>query len=350
MKPVLAIIFGGVTEHEISLQSAMHVIENIDHSRYDVLQIGIDQTGNMYAGPQTLMTLKHNLDRNTLAPCTISTNGHFPGVMIFPKDKPSVFQKVDLFLPLTQGPLGEDGTLQGVLEYSKVPYLGSGVLGSSLAMDKIVTKKLFATYRLPQVPFLPLRKDEIQTDILSVCDLITRDLHFPLYVKPANLGSHLGMRKVTNLGKLEDALEHACQYSDRIIVEQGLSNIRELSCAVIGTHHLETSKVGEVTSAGEFYDNDAQYHGESTQALIPAPLDMHMATEIQGLAQQAFHILHLRGMARVDFFLNGDQIFINNVSTIPSFSKNSLFCKLFANEGFDIKQLIQKLIDISLQA
>jgi D-alanine-D-alanine ligase len=351
MKPVLAIIFGGATaEHEISLLSAMHVIENIDHSRYDVLQIGIDQESNMYAGPQVLMTLKHNLDRSSLAPCMISTNGHFPGVMIFPPGKPAVFQKVNIFFPLTHGPLGEDGTLQGVLEYSKVPYVSSGVLGSALAMDKIISKKIFATYRLPQVPFLPFRRDEIQTDLLSVCDAITRDLHFPLYVKPANLGSHLGIRKVTNLGKLEDALEYACKYSDRIIVEQGLGNIRELSCAVIGDYHLEISKVGEVTSASEFYDKDTKYHGEAAQVLIPAPLDSHIVAEIQSMAQQAFRILHLRGMARIDFFLNGNQVFINNVNTIPSFSSTSLFCKLFASEGIDIKQLIQKLIDISLQA
>ncbi len=349
MKPVIAIIFGGVTaEHQLSLLSAMHVIENINHAVYDVLQIGVDTDGTMYAGPHVLMTLKHDLSRHELAKCTISTSGDLKGVFILPTGKANVFQKIDLFFPLIHGPYGEDGTLQGIFEYSHVPYVGSGVLGSALGMDKIVMKKLFATYRLAQVPFLPFTKEEIQTDILTVRETITQDLRFPLFVKPANFGSSIGIKKVSNIGKLEDALEFACTYSDRIIVEQGLTNARELECAVIGTNHLETSNVGEVTSRGEFYDGAAQYHSDQTQVIIPAPLDHQTTAEIKSMALKAFKIMHLRGLAKIDFFLINEQILINEVNTLPSFTANGMLCKLFGSAGIDTKQLIQKLIDISL--
>ncbi len=350
MKPVIAIIFGGESpEHEISLLSAIHVIENINHDQYDVLQIGIDKDGTMYAGPQVLMTLKHNQPREALAHCSISTSAHLPGVFILPRNKPSVFQKVDLFFPVTHGPKGEDGTLQGVLEYSHLPYVGSGVLGSALGMDKIVMKKVFATYRLPQVPFLPFTKAEIETDILTVCEQITQNLHYPLFVKPANLGSSLGIKKVTSLGKLEDALEHAITFSNRVIVEQGLANVRELECGVIGHQHLEVSKVGEIISGAEFYDFHSKYSSDNTQTLIPAPIDNHLSKEIQNLSQKAFRLLNLKGLARIDFFLSNDQLLINEVNTLPGFTPKSMFTKLFASDGIDSKQLIQKLIDISLK-
>lgn len=335
MKPVIAIIFGGQSaEHEHSLRSAMHVIENINHSIYDVLQIGIDTDGTMYAGPQVLMTFKHNQSRNSLAQCSISTTSHLPGVMIIPQGKPSIFQKIDLFLPIIHGAKGEDGTLQGILEYTKVPFLGSHVLGGALAKDKIVMKKLLATYGLPQVPFLPFTKEDITTDILTVSETITQNLHYPLLVQPANFDSSSHPKKVTTLGGLEDALEQVISLHDRIIVEQSIPNVRHLSCAIIGKRHLEVSRVGERLG--------------DTESIIPAPLDSHTTAEIQNLAKKVFQMLDLQGVAQVDLLFTPEQLFIDQVHTLPGLEAQDMFCKLFASEGVDNKQLIQRLIDISL--
>lgn len=351
MKPIIAVIFGGTSqEHDISLLSAMSLIENMNHDLYDVLQIGIAKNGDLYVGPDVLLKLKHNKDTEELTPCSISTNPQFPGVFILTKDKTHVFQKVDLFFPLVHGPKGEDGTLQGVLEYSGVPYVGSSVLGSAIGMDKIMMKKVFATYRLPQVPFLPFTKKQIETDVISVKEEILADLQYPIFVKPANLGSSIGIKKVKTNGKLEDALEEACQYSDRIIVEQGISDMREVECAVIEGEHLETSAVGEVISSGEFYDYEAKYHDEKTQMIIPALLDKITIASIQDMAKQAFGILHLRGLARVDFFVTPNAILINEVNTLPGFTPTSMYPRLFAASGKDLKQLIQQLIDHALIA
>ncbi|MBP6084850.1 D-alanine--D-alanine ligase [Candidatus Gracilibacteria bacterium] len=350
MKPIIAIIFGGVSaEHEVSLLSAIQVIEHIDHNQYDILQVGIDKDGTMYAGPQVLSVLKHNKDRAMLTKCTISTTHHFPGVLIMPENKPMVFQPVSLFFPLTHGAKGEDGTLQGVLEYSQVPYVGSQVLGSALGMDKIAMKKLFATYRLPQVPFLPFTKREISNDIISVREDIVANLHFPVFVKPANLGSSIGIRKATTTGELEDALEHAIRLSDRIIVEQGLIDMRELECAVLGDHTLTVSTVGEVVSGNELADYQLNHENSHLQVIIPALIDKVTQQEVQALAKQAFQLLNLRGMATIDFFMTHNQLMINKVSTIPEFTAAGMFARLFAAADIDMKELIQKLITISLE-
>ncbi len=349
MKKVIAVIFGGQSdEYDISLLSAMNVIEHIDHHQYDILQIGITKKGEMYAGPQVLLNLKHNRDIESLTPCSISSNHQYPGVFIITKSGQHVFQKVDLFFPLTHGPKGEDGTLQGMLEYSGVPYVGSGVLGSALGMDKIVMKKIFATYRLPQVPFLPFTKEQIQTDIISVKEEILTNLTYPLFVKPANLGSSIGVKKVKTSGKLEDALFYACQYSDRIIVEQGLKNMREMECAVFEGAHLETSTVGEVIANREFYDYKAKYNDDSTQMIIPALTDKVTISTIQSISKQVFSMLHLKGLARVDFFVTSDAVFINEVNTLPGFTPTSMYTRLFAASGKDINQLIAAIIDRAL--
>lgn len=350
MKPVIAVIFGGTSdEHDISLLSAMNIIENIDHSHYDILQIGISKQGKMYVGPNVILSFKHNSHIEELTPCSISTNSLYPGVFILNKENAHVFQKVDLFFPIVHGTKGEDGTLQGILEYTTVPYVGSGVLGSALGMDKIAMKKIFATYRIPQVPFLPFTKTQIQIDIISVKEEILANLQYPLFVKPANLGSSIGVQKVKTNGKLEDALEEACKYSDRIIVEQGISKMREMECAVIeNNHQIETSVVGEVIPTGEFYDFESKYHTDGAQMIIPALTDKVTLSTIQSLAKQAFQLLDLRGLARVDFFVTEEAIFINEVNTLPGFTNMSMFTRLFASQGRDIKMIVQELINSAL--
>lgn len=349
MKKVIAIIFGGQSdEYDISLSSAMNVVEHIDHDTYDILQVGINKDGRMFAGPNVLLSLKHKRDLDKLTACTISTNKEHPGVFILTKSGQHVFQKVDLFFPLTHGPKGEDGTLQGVLEYSGVPYVGSNVLGSALGMDKIVMKKIFATYRLPQVPFLPFTKKQITDDIISVKEEILANLSYPLFVKPANLGSSIGVKKVKTSGKLEDALLYACKYSDRIIVEQGIKNMREMECAILESDQLDASTVGEVISSREFYDYKAKYNDDSTQMIVPALTDKVTISTIQSMAKKAFTILHLRGLARVDFFVTAKDVFINEVNTIPGFTPTSMYTRLFAASGKDIHALIQEIVSHAL--
>ncbi len=349
MKPIIGIIFGGTSlEHEISLLSAVTIIENIDHDKYDILQIGITLDGKVYVGPEVLMSMRHKKEMTGLARGTISTNAEFPGVFILTSDGQHVFQKVDLFFPMTHGTFGEDGTLQGVLEYSRVPYVGSRVLGSALGMDKIIMKKVFATYRLPQVPFLPFTKEQIKTDIIAVRDEILANLHYPIFVKPANLGSSIGVKKVKTNGALQDALEQTTEHSHRIIVEQGISNMREIECAVIGTRKIDTSTVGEVTHTAEFYDYKAKYEDEDTQMIIPAILDKVTISDIQSMAKKAVEILDMRGLARVDFFVTQDEIYINEVNSLPGFTAVSMYPRLFESQGMSIKDLIQRLIDDAL--
>ncbi|MBI4835715.1 MAG: D-alanine--D-alanine ligase [Candidatus Abawacabacteria bacterium] len=347
MKPIIAVIFGGVSvEHKISLLSAMNVIEHINHEVYDILQIGIAQDGKMYVGPEVLLSLQHNKPLEHLPQCIISTNQCLPGIHIFSKGKDTFQQKVDLFFPVVHGTQGEDGSLQGILEYTGIPYIGSHVLGSALGMDKIIMKKVFATYRLPQVPFLPFTKKQINTDIISVKEEILANLRYPLFIKPANLGSSIGVKKVKTNGKLEDALEEACHFSERVIVEQGLTNIREIECAVLETEgELATSMVGEVIPSGEFYDYDAKYNDENTQMIIPALLDKVTTSNIQKMAKDVFTMLDLRGVARVDFFVNDEQIFINEVNTLPGLTAASMYPRLFAAQGMNIETLLQKMID-----
>ncbi len=349
MKPIIGIIFGGKSlEHDVSLLSAVNIIENVDHDKYDILQIGISKEGKMYVGPEVLMSMRHKKDLNTLAQGIISTNQEYPGVFIFTGEGQHVFQKIDLFFPIIHGTSGEDGTLQGVLEYSHVPYVGSRVLGSALGMDKIVMKKVFATYRLPQVPFLPFTKEQIKNDMLNVTDEILANLHYPIFVKPANLGSSIGVTKVKTNGELQDALDQTIEHSHRVIVEQGISNMREIECAVIGTKKAETSSVGEVLHSNEFYDYQAKYEDDRTQNIIPAILDKITTSDIQAMAKKAFEILDMRGLARVDFFVTPDQIFINEVNSLPGFTGMSMYPRLFESQGMTIKGLIQRLIDDAL--
>lgn len=349
MKPIIGIIFGGTSlEHAVSLLSAVTIIENIDHDKYDILQIGIALDGKIYVGPEVLMSLRHKKDMTGLAQGTISTNAEFPGVFIFTGDGQHVFQKVDLFFPITHGTFGEDGTLQGALEYSHVPYVGSRVLGSALGMDKIIMKKIFATYRLPQVPFLPFTKEQIKTDIIAVRDEILSNMHYPIFVKPANLGSSIGVKKVKTNGDLQDALDQTTEHSNRIIVEQGVANMREIECAVIGTRKIDVSTVGEVIHKAEFYNYKAKYEDTNTQMIIPAILDKVTISDVQSMAKRAFEILDLRGLARVDFFITPDELFINEVNTLPGFTADSMYPRLFESQGMSIKDLVQRLIDDAL--
>ncbi len=257
---------------------------------------------------------------------------------------------IDVIFPVLHGPYGEDGTLQGMLEMASIPYVGCGVLGSALGMDKEKMKMIFATVGLPNVNYVVFKRSRWERDPVAVLDKVEQQIGYPNFVKPVNLGSSVGVSKAHNREELAQAFSIAAEYDNKIIVEQGI-NCRECECAVLGNDEPIVSVVGEIIAGNEFYDYNAKYINNTSQAIIPADISLDVAQEIRRYAIEAFLALDLSGLARVDFFIEKEtgKIYINEVNTLPGFTQISMYPKLWEASGLPYKELLDRLIELALE-
>jgi D-alanine-D-alanine ligase len=351
----VAVLFGGQSaEHDVSLRSAQTVIGALDKDRYEVTQIGITREGRWLAGGEPMATL------TAVSPMFLTTktqNGNgshanLPAIdpsapMTFP---PDVSDGVDVVFPVLHGPYGEDGTVQGMLELTGLPYVGSGVLGSAVAMDKIMTKTVLAQAGIPQLPWVQVSRKEWEREPDAWEELIGERLGFPCFTKPANLGSSVGISKVHGPDELHDALAAAAHYDRKIVVEQGVDG-REIELSVMGNDDPIASIAGEVRPSTEFYDYNAKYIDDTAQLIIPAEIDPDLLGQLQELAIDAFKALDLAGLARVDFFVERgtDRIFLNEINTLPGFTSISMYPMLWAASGVPLPELCDRLVEFALE-
>jgi D-alanine-D-alanine ligase len=362
----IGILFGGRSgEHEVSLVSAASILRAIDRKKYDVIPIGITKDGHWLPAAES----QHLLEGNA-APFQLSasaTNGAGADLL---KQSSDIAGKLDVIFPVLHGTFGEDGTIQGMLELADIPYVGSGVLGSAASMDKDVMKRLFSTAGLPQTPWIALTRTQWRTDPRHCTKKIEAALKYPLFVKPANLGSSVGISKVHNRAELAPAMNMAAEYDRKLVIEQGVggpgAKPRELEVSVLGNDAPTASLVGEIVPDREFYDYASKYDSASTsQPEIPAHLTAAQAKQIRAMAVAAFRACDCAGLARVDFLMEPapaptksrskpkePAIFLNEINTIntmPGFTSISMYPKLWAATGLPYKDLIDRLISLALE-
>lgn len=347
----LGVIFGGRSgEHEVSLRSARSVVDAIDRSRYDVVLIGID-----HAGRWRRLAESEFLALTGGSPRALAAEG----VPIAPAPVPAAAAPpaaateappLDVVFPVLHGPFGEDGTMQGFLDLADLPYVGAGVLGSAVGMDKDVQKRLLREAGLPLLPFVTLRRHEIARDPAAPA-AAARDLGFPVFVKPANLGSSVGVSKVDTPADLAAAVELALAYDDKILIERGIA-AREIECAVLGNDEPQASIAGEIVASAGFYSYEAKYVDPDGAALhIPARIPDDLAERVRALSVRVFRVLECAGMARVDFLLDRDsgELWVNELNSIPGFTSISMYPKLWERSGLPYSALIDRLIGLAIE-
>lgn len=347
----IGIIFGGrSSEHEVSLASAMSVITYLDKEKYEIIPIGITKDGQWIAGttPVQLLQEEQNAHKGIHAPTTTHLMTEPHPVSLSPGLPLLLSEKLDVIFPVLHGTNGEDGTVQGFLELADIPYVGCGVLGSALGMDKDKMKLLCRAVGLSTVETFVCRRSELKSTPEQVMDTIEHQIGYPCFTKPANGGSSIGISKVYNRTELAPALQLAARYDTKVIVEHAI-RCRELSCAVIGNDNPIASLVGEAIFNHDFYDYNTKYLNSTSYTTVPADIPKKFSDEIRFQALQAFRALDLSGLARVDFFLDTEtgQILINEVNTFPSFTKQCLYPKLCETIGLPYPLLLEYLIDLA---
>ena len=350
----VGVIFGGRSgEHEVSLASAASVLSAIDPARYEVVPMGITQDGQWLVGGDPLRALAEAAGVPLALPpagptgvaagralARVATAGGLPA---------GPAASLDVIFPLVHGPYGEDGTLQGLLELADVPYVGAGVLASAVGMDKATMKDVFRAHGLPVVPHLVVRDHEWRREPGPWRRRVAEELGYPCFVKPANLGSSVGISKVTGEPALEAAVETAFAHDRKILVERGVVG-REIEVSVLGNDEPEASVPGEVLPGREWYDYEAKYTDGIAKLLIPAPLSAGLTAEFRRLAVAAFRAIDGAGLARVDFFLDADDtIWVNEINTIPGFTRFSAYPRLWEASGLPYRALVDRLITLALE-
>jgi len=346
----LAILFGGQSaEHEVSLQSARNVAAAIDRQKYDVVLVGIDKKGRwflneeskflLHADSPKLIKLQKAGDSLALVP------GEKAG-QLFSSSGEQAVGRIDVVFGVLHGPFGEDGTVQGLLKLANIPFVGAGVLGSAVGMDKDVMKRLLREAQIPIAKFLVFKKsgaDEIDFDAAK------DNLGLPIFVKPANLGSSVGISKVKSEDQFREAVSLAFEYDNKILVEECVVG-REIECAVLGNDDPIASVPGEIIPQHEFYSYEAKYIDEAGALLdVPAKLSNNITKKVQEYAIRAFEALCCEGMARVDFFVKDNDVIVNEINTIPGFTRISMYPKLWAATGISYPQLIDRLIELAIE-
>jgi D-alanine-D-alanine ligase len=343
----VGVLFGGRSgEHEVSLASAASVIRGLDPDKYEAVPIGISKDGHWLVGEGAVKMLPEVLKGGRRVMLTADPTE----AAIVPLDRGAGAQRLDVVFPVLHGTYGEDGTIQGMLDLAGLPYVGAGVLGSAVGMDKDVSKKLFEAAGIPVVPWVAVQRWEWEKDPEAVRTRIEQEFAYPVFVKPATLGSSVGMTKVHNAEELGSALDLACEFGMKVMVEKAV-DAREIEVSVLGNHEPQASVPGEIIPHREFYDYTAKYLEDGTQLVIPAVLKPAQVQKIQALAVKAFRAVELTGMARVDFFLEkkGTKLYLNEVNTIPGFTSISMYPKLWEASGIGFRELIDKLIELAFE-
>ncbi|MAF13310.1 MAG: D-alanine--D-alanine ligase A [Parcubacteria group bacterium] len=332
----VGVIFGGKSgEHEVSIVSAQSVMKALDRKKYQVIPIGITKDGK-WITTNPVISLKSGKIKEK-------------GAELIPD---SLLKRFDVVFPVLHGSYGEDGTVQGMLEMADIAYVGAGVLGSAVAMDKVVQKQLCDQVKIPSVKYdWFLAKDWKNNKSKILKQIKGRGLKFPMFAKPANLGSSVGISKCHNHKELILGVNDAVKYDTKVIVEQGIDNAHEIEIAVLGNDNPKTSVPGEIISSNEFYDYDAKYVDGSSEEVIPAKLPNKVIKQIQVYAVEAFKVLNLSGMARIDFLVTkkGHKVYLNEANTIPGFTSISMYPKLWQASGLAYSKLLEKLIDLAIE-
>ena len=373
----VGILFGGRSgEHEVSLLSAASVVNAIDKSKYDVVPIGITKEGRWltaHHAERLLRGEKHHEERHLRAGDPDATPGAavlakgedvlvppVPETALAPLQGSGVHHsaspiEVDVIFPVLHGTFGEDGTIQGLLELADIAYVGAGVLGSAAGMDKDVMKRLFAAAGLPIVKHITILRSQWQDDPKGVRRMVEKKLKYPVFVKPANLGSSVGITKAHGRSELAGALDEAAKFDRKLIVEEGVGGAkhkaRELECSVLGNDRPEASVVGEVVPGKEFYDYEAKYLSEGSQLHIPAKISKRQMKQVQQMAVGAFQAVDASGLSRVDFLMDpkSRKVYVNEINTMPGFTSISMYPKLWAASGLEYPKLIDRLIQLGLE-
>jgi len=369
----VGVIYGGRSgEHEVSVASAASIIKHLDRTRYDPVPIRIEKDGRWTLAdkPPSVIKAADVIETARLQAARPTRPGREAHIVAHPgddtvltierRDGGAVTEQgtsavvtglgLDVIFPVLHGPYGEDGTVQGLLELANVPYVGAGVLGSAVGMDKAVMKQLFAACGLPQVKYLVTIRREWERDGAGITARVERELGYPVFVKPANLGSSVGISKARNGTELAEAVRTAAEFDRKIVIEAAVPQAREIEVAVLGNDDPEASIAGEIVPSREFYDYEAKYLDEGSQPLIPAPITEAQMAEVRRMAIAAYRAVDCAGMARVDFLMNGDTgaLFLNEVNTIPGFTTISMYPKLWEATSLPYAELIDRLIALAL--
>lgn len=344
----LAVVFGGMsTEHDVSIVSGTSVIKNLDKQKYDIYPIYIGKTGYWYTYTPTKRVYKVG-DR-------IDNISSLASPLQY-------LSKMDCIFPVLHGLYGEDGTIQGLFELTKVPYVGCKVLASSISMDKAYTKIIFEKAGLDQAKYIYIREnngeyiyvdekfDETICTLEEVTKIIEKKLKYPMFVKPSNSGSSVGINKARNTQELEEAVIYATKFDKKILIEEGI-NGREVECAVLGNEEVEASCIGEVLSSEEFYSFDSKYNNNESRTQIPAYIPKEISDKIRKSAIKAFKAVNGSGLSRVDFFIENEtnRIIINEINTLPGFTNISMYPKLFETVGISYSELLDKIIQLAIK-
>jgi D-alanine-D-alanine ligase len=360
----VGVIYGGRSgEHEVSIASAAAVVQNLDKQRYEAIPIRIEKDGRWLIAdrlPSSSSAAEVIADQSRHATTRLGRGGREAHLLAHPGDEqimtiergatPAITGLgLDVVFPVLHGPYGEDGTVQGLLELANIPYVGAGVLASAVAMDKAVAKLVFAARGLPQADYIEFLRHSWISDPGRITAEVGSRLGYPVFVKPANLGSSVGISKVKGEGELPVAIELALQYDRKVVVEAAVPNAREIEIAVLGNENPEVSVPGEVLPSREFYDFEAKYLDDHSQLIIPAELPAAVAAEVARLAIEAFRALDCAGMARVDFLMDGGTgaLFLNEINTIPGFTTISMYSKMWAASGVAYPELLDRLIALA---
>jgi D-alanine-D-alanine ligase len=342
----VAVVFGGRSgEHEVSLVSASSVMKAMDRKKYDIIPIGITHEGKWLASGDPMSLLKSK-KKGSSKKALLSLDPEKPFILTDRKKK----LEIDVIFPVLHGTFGEDGTIQGLFEMIDIPYVGAGVMASSVGMDKGVMKSLFKHKRIPTPDFTVVKKTEWKKNEGDIIRAIEKEIGYPSFVKPVNLGSSVGISKAKNRKQLKQALNLGFRYDRKVIVEKGI-HCREIECSVLGNEDPIASCVAEIVPKREFYDYKAKYTDGLADIIIPASLPRRVSERVRRLAVEAYKIIDCEGMARVDFFLEKgtNKVYVNEVNTIPGFTHLSCYPKLWEASGIPYARLIDRLIDLALK-
>ena len=347
----LAVLFGGRSgEHEVSLMSARSVLSVLDADKYEVTQVGITHGGRWFTGANALEASESGTT-DSLEHVILSPDPTEHGLYVLRGSQYTKLTDIDVYFPLMHGTYSEDGTMQGLLEMADVAYVGAGVVGSSVGMDKGVFKDVMAANDIPVVDTLVVLRREIEGDMEAVIRNAEALCDYPIFTKPANLGSSVGITKCNNRSDLREGLFEAAAYDRRVLVQRGIKNVREIEVSVLGNDNPQASVPGEVVPSREFYSYESKYLDGTSGLLIPAPLPSETSERIRQIAVRAYKAIDCAGMARVDFLLEKDTntIYLNEVNTIPGFTQISMYPKLWEATGLPYAKLVDRLIELALE-
>lgn len=366
----VGVLFGGRSaEHEVSLASARNVMDALRAAGHEVVPIGITREGRWLASGDPHKELTTQIMHRPLLTVHAAAGQHVNGstkleplerkaatnatnwALLPQANQDAPLPPLDIIFPILHGPYGEDGTVQGLLEMAGLPYVGCNVMASSVAMDKATAKKLFALEGLPQAEYRVVLSKQCQQQSARVLDKLEEALAFPLFVKPSNMGSSVGVSKARNRAELADALELAGRYDRKLIVEQAVPHAREIEISVLGNDEPIASVPGEIVPGNEFYDYAAKYENDASQLIIPAQLTAEQTKLVQQIAVRAFRSIDGAGLARVDFLMDGASgaLYLNEVNTMPGFTRISMYPKLWAASGLDYPALVNRLLELALE-